>query len=312
MKKIFFSPFLFMLFFACSKKNDPIIIEPQVIADSLGTGWRLANGSANLGFVNDVFFTDNQNGYATGSSGIFKTTDAGISWSIFSTATGYYNIGAIGTKACFVKDVPVIINTQNGTTTTNITIPGTQFGDCFYASATTCYAISLNEIWKSTNGGLTFNNIYTFSTSSFAYSTLSFANELEGMFCRGNQVYITSNGGLSWSLKVTAQTTVGSVEQINTSILFYTTVNGLYKSIDGGVTFNRILSYSSEFADVDFIDANTGYLSTGKQIYKTTDGGLSWIRVVSMGTTNSVLEIHFTDASHGWACGNFGVMKYTN
>jgi photosystem II stability/assembly factor-like uncharacterized protein len=312
MKKIFFAPFLFVLFFACSKKNDPVITEPPIIADSLGTGWRLANGGASMGLVNDVFFTDSQNGYAVGGSAIFKTTDAGLTWSSFTAANGYFNIAATGSKASFVNNSPVIINTQNGTTTTNVSIPGAQINDCFYASANTCYVVSLNEIWKSTNGGLTFSNIYPFPTSSFAYSALSFTNELEGMVCRGNEVYITSNGGSSWSLKATSSQSISSVKQINSSLLFYANATELYKSTDGGTTFNRVFSYPSGFADIDFIDANTGYLSTGKSIYKTTDGGANWVRVVSMGTNNSIIEIHFTDASHGWACGNFGVMKYTN
>jgi len=42
-------------------------------------------------------------------------------------------------------------------------------------------------------------------------------------------------------------------------------------------------------------------MSLGTRIYKTTDAGTTWSVVVAL-VSASIMEIHFTDAGHGWAC----------
>jgi photosystem II stability/assembly factor-like uncharacterized protein len=61
------------------------------------------------------------------------------------------------------------------------------------------------------------------------------------------------------------------------------------------------------FTDIHFLTDQIGYASAGRTLYKTTDGGTNWTKVVSLGEA-TITEIHFTDATHGWACGSNGVV----
>jgi photosystem II stability/assembly factor-like uncharacterized protein len=90
------------------------------------------------------------------------------------------------------------------------------------------------------------------------------------------------------------------------SIIYAVTEAGqVYKSTDAGVNFSLLTVFSpaNAFADIHFVDDNTGYVSYDKKIFKTSDGGITWQTVVTM-ATKTFIEINFTDANHGWACGD--------
>lgn len=47
----------------------------------------------------------------------------------------------------------------------------------------------------------------------------------------------------------------------------------------------------------------------GPYIFKTTDSGNTWTKVVAVASsTPYLMELHFTDANHGWACGSNGMI----
>jgi photosystem II stability/assembly factor-like uncharacterized protein len=69
---------------------------------------------------------------------------------------------------------------------------------------------------------------------------------------------------------------------------------------------NFSISTEHNWTDIQFIDSDTGYVCYKKKLYKTTDGGDNWQPVVSM-ENDKLIEIYFTDATHGWACGDGGL-----
>ncbi len=100
---------------------------------------------------------------------------------------------------------------------------------------------------------------------------------------------------------------------ISANIGFVAVDNSVYKTTDGGVTFQNVKSFiSNSYLDLDFVSATTGYVSADNHIYKTTDGGATWIQIVAAGNPQTIVEIHFTDANHGWACGTNGLLLRFN
>ena len=133
-----------------------------------------------------------------------------------------------------------------------------------------------------------------------------------------NGIYKTTNGGAAWQL-VNADTTgltYGGVGFfINADTGFVSTRNFLEKTVDGAATFNKVFTFSYENAyhDIYFMSASVGYVTDGPHIFKTTDGGNTWSEVVVLAAPSRFLvELDFTDAHHGWACGDHGtILKFT-
>jgi photosystem II stability/assembly factor-like uncharacterized protein len=314
MKRISFFLIAISLLGSCSKNDNSYPITPAGSADTLTAGWSLSAGPANAGKLTDIRFSDPLHGYTTGTAGIYKTTDGGNTWTTFSTAANYFSIGGIGSNATFVNGSNTILNTLDGTTLTPATYTLAQgFTNCFYPNPNACLAINSNSVWKSSSGGAAFNLIYTFPSSYAGNSVIMFTDELEGFAARGTALYSTYNGGFSWVLVHTAESIITSVLDQNGSYVYYTTGTGLFKSFNGGGTWSSVLQYPlAENANIEFVNSTLLYLSAGSVIYKSTDGGNTWSKVVSLGPGKSILKVYFNDLYHGWACGNFGVLKFSN
>jgi photosystem II stability/assembly factor-like uncharacterized protein len=220
----------------------------------------------------------------------------------------------LGSNACFVNGSNTILHTSNGITATPVSYSSAQgFSSCFFASPDVCYAINSNSVWKSNDGGTFFSTQYTFPTSYTGNSAIMFTDELEGFAARGTALYTTYNGGSSWNQAAPAGSTVTSVLDQNGSYLYYTTNTGLFRSFNGGGSWSSVLQYAAvENADIEFVNSTLLYLSAGSIIYRSTDGGNTWSKVVSLQPGKSIAKIYFNDLDHGWACGNFGILKFSN
>lgn len=86
----------------------------------------------------------------------------------------------------------------------------------------------------------------------------------------------TTDGGLSWDVKLSIFSKLQSVHFINSDIGFVAGYS-IIKTIDGGNHWDTIFSPSSIlFNKVSFIDANIGYAVGDGVIIKTIDGGKTW------------------------------------
>jgi len=133
-----------------------------------------------------------------------------------------------------------------------------------------------------------------------------------------NGIYKTTNGGAAWQVVNTDTTGLiygGTGFFINAHTGFISTRNFLEKTVDGADTFNKVFTFSYENAyhDIYFVSASVGYVTDGPRIFKTTDGGNTWSKVVVLAAPSRFLvELDFTDAHHGWACGDHGtILKFT-
>ena len=314
MKRISFLLIVIGLLASCSKDNNSYPVTPAANPDTLSAGWTFSTSPANAGEITDIKFTDPNHGFLTSAGGIFKSADGGATWTSFNASGNYFSMASLGSNACFVNGSNTILHTSNGITATPTVYSSAQgFSNCFYASPDVCYAINSNSVWKSNDGGAFFSMQYTFPTSYTGNSIIMFTDESEGFAARGTALYATYNGGSSWSQVTTAGSIITSILDQNGSYVYYTTNTALLKSFNGGSSASAVLHYpATEKADIEFINSTLLYLSAGSVIYKSTDGGNTWSKVVSLSPGKKIAKIFFNDLNHGWACGNFGVLKFSD
>lgn len=308
--------------FGCSKDND-IVSDPgePFLPDTLGTGWTKDSIPTDL-FLMDVFFLSENMGYIVHDQGMRKTINAGGAWSAPDAGgmASYLNIAAsIGGKVANVRsNYDGLHVSQNFGQTFTEVLTATQSGvgavplrctDAFYSSDAICYAAGRSSLFKSTDGGLTFSKIYSFSnTPDGGYASLFFINDNVGWVVAIGGLLKTTDGGLSWQHQHNVER--GMLHFINPNIGFLIGTSGFKKTTNGGTIWESLAfpeTQTNDIFDIHFINETTGYVSTSKSIYKTVDGGATWARVVKMGS-KSIGEIHFTDANHGWACGSNGMI----
>ena len=319
-----------VFFFLSCKKDKPAdnnnnnnVITLPTDPDTLTTGWQKVGTIPIEDWVSDVFFTDNNNGYITSNYGIYKSENGGLDWIKINDATQVSNIGAKGSNACFVNASSNIYHSSNYgqdilSESYESAIPSGApgFQDCFYSTNNNCYAISRLYVWKSIDGGAHFDTLMSFPESIGSVGSLFFTDDLHGWTCRNkNTVYQTTDGGHSWATNLVFSNSqdwmpVFFVDQ-NTG--FVATSYTVYKTTDGGATWgsNIITAADSIITDIHFINSQEGYACAGTKIFKTTDGGVNWTTVVALGKKR-INEIHFTDANHGWACGQYGYVLRFN
>ncbi len=309
-----------LLFISCSKKSDTIIggpyPNPVIMPDTLSAGWTKVSTGSTATF-NDIFFVDNSYGFACGASGIYRSSDGGVNWShLISTASPVNIAAANSSRACFIDNSEKIYLTTNGTTIQEAAVHFTPdsiptFKDAFFSSNTVCYASSSKYIWKSLDGGLSFDSIYNFHEPSDANNLLYFVNDLTGWINRQGKIFKTTDGGHNWTLQFSGSPGI-AINFINSGIGFISANYLIYKTIDGGDHFTPINNITYYSADICFVNSTTGFVSSDNHIYKTTDGGNTWAQIIAVGSPQTFVEIHFTDANHGWACGTNGLLLRFN
>ncbi|MGM0665906.1 MAG: WD40/YVTN/BNR-like repeat-containing protein [Bacteroidota bacterium] len=138
-------------------------------------------------------------------------------------------------------------------------------------------AASAGGVWKTTNGGVTFEPIF----------------DNQGSYSIGCLAMDPDNHNVIW---------VGTGENNNQRSVSYG--DGLYKSIDGGKSWKKVGLENSEHigmitidprnTDVVYVAAYGPLWSPGgdRGIYKTTDGGESWERILHVSEHTGFNEIH--------------------
>ncbi len=226
-------------------------------------------------------------GYICGPSNfIQKTTNYGINWTqINLTFSGseYSSLSFINENTGFVvgryNSQPRVLKTTNGGITfSNLnnginTIP---LLDVFMVDQNNIY-ISGYNIYKSTNGGANWVNVFT---TSYQRTGLFFHNPDTGFVGGGQETYKTINGGINWyPVYGNGGASVFSIDFINELTgwaVGYTYSNTrILKTINGGNNWNVFNGITATaLKDVHAINDTTVIaIGEGGTILKTTNGG---------------------------------------
>lgn len=191
--------------------------------------------------------------YQSGSAnpGVYRTTDGGNSW----TATRLpSNCG------------PVIVEQSLGVS----------------------YVNCQQNLWKTTDAGVTWTNVLTRSTSASGFQGIA-----GGMVVTGTTLYVGDNQGGIWKstdsgANWTQTGTVVSgtavmklaVDPANTAVLYGVTSSKVFSSTNSGATWTDLAVSDTGFTAVAVspFNSNTVYVGTGdtRHLWRSTNGGASW------------------------------------
>lgn len=170
-------------------------------------GGNLFTSSPYFAKVTDIFFADNNTGYAITHGGLYKTIDGGISWQMVITTglitpQGYNTLyfldntaGWVATSSGIYKSTGSLTNWQAAVI--NGGSANREFVSLYAVSATHIFAVNtLGEIYKSTDGGTNFRFIQKLGTGGF--SDIHFINAQLGYTSAGRNIYKTTDGGSNW------------------------------------------------------------------------------------------------------------------
>ncbi|NOS85977.1 MAG: hypothetical protein HOP31_12615, partial [Ignavibacteria bacterium] len=236
----------------------------------------------------DVFFVNENTGWACGQSFIIRTTNGGNNWIPY--------------------DIP----------------PNHVFNAIYFTNLNTGWAVSGSEIYKTTDSGI--NWFVNNSIPTFGFSSIYFLNDNTGFLAGGtyNSALIlkTTNGGTSWNAKLyDYQVGLRSITFVNQ--FFGWAVGGAYsgqsnlivRTTNGGEDWLYSGSDSTEFlTSVGFFDQNTGITVgySGKMV-RTTNGGLNWYSQNNRLTNRDINQITVSSVNSLWlACNSGLILNSTN
>jgi photosystem II stability/assembly factor-like uncharacterized protein len=316
-----------------------LLLYASLITTIINAQW-VTQYSDNSYWLNSVYFSDANNGYAVGyntvggsNGAFFKTTDGGANWSVkYTSLTPGTNFQAV----CFTDaNTGFIVGNVNYNFVTMRTIdggttwtsqPGGGSAICF-TDANTGY-IANGSIAKTTDGGITWMNqntpaIYPLLSVHFSDANNGFALGNNGNVVGTSSIVKTTNGGSDWA-------EVGFANDGVLNSLFFIDANTgfvvgdagkILKTINGGNSWTVQSSGTTEcLSSVYFTDLTTGYVAgCGGTILKTTDGGTTWFHQTS-NTSDYLSSVYFASANTGYVAGGnvvypdcFGIiLKTTN
>jgi len=188
-------------------------------------------------------------------------------------------------------------------------------------------------IWKTTNGGATWNrqNSATFNNAASFTNVIHFWDANNG-FCQGDpingdfELYTTSDGGANWIAVPGANIPnplngnefgyTRQIDVIGDDVWFSTSVGRIYHSTDRGLNWTVAQTPVADFGGgvVSGTSANFSFGTTSNGlivdnnavVYKTTNGGNTWSTVTTTGTvlSNSLCFVEGTNTVFSTGAGS--------
>lgn len=268
---------------------------------------------------------DSNTGYICGDmvGGIIKTINSGTNWIIYHepTGDGYGGISFIDVNTGITVGPPglVLRTTNGGLIWSIISQPGGDKGDVQFVSTSVAYAVG-DDIIKSTDGGLTWTQIFTGYLSQYQGVYFTDVNNGTVVGLHGT-IYTTTNGGSTWIQRLMmlpvqfGDSSLFSVKYISSFTAYACSIAGfVIKTTNSGINWiYEPIGATSYFRGICIINVDTVFV-VGEygRIYKTTNGGINWNQQNSP-TTDPLWDVDFVDANTGWIVGfNGTILKTTN
>jgi photosystem II stability/assembly factor-like uncharacterized protein len=236
-----------------------------------GNSWSYVSIGTNLGWLNAVFFVNQDTGWVAGTGTDFrKTTDGGLSW--IDQSLGLYGSDETLNSIDFVNNNIGWVVGGNG-----IIFKTTDSGNSWLCKSNLVTTADLNSVF--------------FTDIQFGW----IAGE-------DGTILHTTNSGSNWVKQSGPSTSdINSIYFIDKNLGWCAGV-GLLKTTDGGSSWSSHHTYAN-LNSVYFVDSNNGW-AVGKagMLLKTTNGGENWF-IKSSGTSEDLCSIYFIDSDIGWILG---------
>jgi photosystem II stability/assembly factor-like uncharacterized protein len=240
------------------------------------------------------FFNENKGMAAGGDGWMIQTNDAGQHWTQNAvTYSGIYNVSFPSNATGYIFSDKIYKTTDRGATwvplTTGLDEDNYLYENGYFLSDNLGFARAraggVYSLLRTADGGA------HWTPTGIGASYVSFISAAVG-YASGDDdgIFKTTDGGLHWERVGSFK---GQLHFITESKGFAIKYNDLYQTTDGGVTWTVRQTHGGWFTDIFFADANTGYVSAEQGvIYKTSDGGVTW-KMLSIGSYASVKSVAF-------------------
>ncbi len=295
-----------------------------------GASWQNMLQTTTSNNLSGMHFLDSQRGWIAGSNGtILKTTNGGSLWNrlttgvssglgdiFFTNSSLGWTVGGNGT---------ILRTTNGGDTWTQQNSPinrgwaGIEFKH--YPSGWIVGGDGTDSrLLQTTNGGLIWNEVTSIALQRGA-SEIQFTSANVGWIMVGSgivgsiqSVYKTTDGGVSWSQRLTgnSDTSFYSMSFVSDSNGWISTLGYvMYHTSNGGTTWQALIT-PGIFQSICFLTNTEGWAGGLSGIHHTTDAGATW-QEQSSPLGSFINELMFIDPQHGWVIGNSGnIIATTN
>ncbi|MBE2279661.1 MAG: T9SS type A sorting domain-containing protein [Ignavibacteriaceae bacterium] len=262
----------------------------MAISTDNGTSWTLLNKNVTLTAFRRIQFISPTVGFAVGGTAteapgnglIFKTVDAGLTW------TALTPVNYLVYSQYWINESTGFVGTRGPT-----------------------------GLFKTTDGGQSWTGTNTGSgaTTTILYD-INFTDANNGIVVYANGTSSrTNDGGNSWASVTTnfATSTIYDIATTSNAIYIAGGSSKVGKSTDGGATFVQTAVPVSAVTlySIDFANENLGFIagSTGR-IFRTTDAGATWT-LQTTPTTSTLYSVKAVSSNIIWAAGASGTTIYS-
>jgi photosystem II stability/assembly factor-like uncharacterized protein len=276
--------------------------------------------------LNTVYFINENIGFAAGLWGrLMKTTDGGATWkeslptyidfstiSMGSPGTGYTtnwnNLFKTTDSGKSWQPLPLTVG-DNYTGTY-------RFDNCIFFNADTGLVTCNNSVrmFRTVNGGQTFDTIKPFANIEDALLGLHFINASQGWctirsYDGKYKVYRTKNGGYNWNeISSTASYGPKKIFFANEAVGYGAQYGGIVQTMDSGKTWTPVyMDYDNAYNSLWFVNAKKGFAAGehGK-LRMTNDSGRTWTTIPFNDFYDDFLNVRFFSDSVGYLTGEDG------
>ncbi len=237
----------------------------------------------------DIGYTGGTNVTYNGKGKVLKTTDGGDTWVVQWESE------------------------ESGTGITSIYFETTMIGFAGTMAGNLLKTVDGGTNWTSTDIDLTINQGELTDMEFYDAENGVVLSQWEG-------IYVTSDGGDTWTVASTNYMTAQDVYYANSTTLFAVGGNqNIYKSTDGGDTWTFSFQGPNGGANqwinlgVYFMDANNGIVTSEEgQYFVTTDGGDTWTTESIVGQSGLMRGCYMVDTDNIYVCATPGEVFSTN
>ncbi len=254
-------------------------------ADNLETIWFLNDNTGFIGSTNDT---------------LLLTTNGGANWiRHFYAGSDIHRIQFINQSTGWLNSLHLYKTTNAGL---NWSLAATGSTDNFYflnenTGWKTTYSGGNSALLKTTNGGSSWNTIHTTANFRVIYS-VRFINENTG-WVSGYREYIaaTTNGGTNWVQQRDMNNSVGlyNIIFLNAASGWAVGDNGtILSTANGGASWELTSVAGGRLQEIEFVNQQTGWVVGGfGKIFKTTSGGFVAVENTSSAAGDFNLEQNY-------------------
>ncbi len=263
---------------------------------------------------------------------IFYSTNGGITWSAANTTLTDFSTNR--TIKLVYQDDEASFSENHPLTST----PTATFRSIEMINDLIGFTVGSNSaVYKTTNGGLTWDSLVTTIDNNQILYKVDFVNANVGWIFsntvnNAGTIWKTTNGGVTWTQQaLTGQsgnnTRISGAHMLNENLGWVISAKpAAYKTTNGGTTWiEQTLpdGFTGTLSDIFMVNQNIGYIvggiGTGNlgRYYKTTDGGANWnqdplLNVLPPAPAVVVLtSVQFLSANYGVITGTSGLNLYT-